>query len=48
MEKKPIIALQISNELYNKLKYAATEREMSLSAFIRIILLNYFKTEADE
>lgn len=38
---KKIITLQVSEDLYNKIYKKASEKTLSISAYIRTILLDY-------
>lgn len=42
------IGFELSKDLLNKLKEEANKSELSISAFIRMILINYMKQKEDE
>lgn len=43
MKDKTIISIEIDKELKEKLTNEADNKEMSVSAFIRLLIKNYFK-----
>lgn len=42
---KKYIGIELSPELYNTIKQISLEKEISISALIRMIIIDYFKND---